>query len=200
MDLNFNLTEIASVFMVLFAVIDITGSSPIILGIKSEGGEVYAGKAAILSFIILVTFLFVGNYVLKLFNIDVSSFAIAGALVLFVLATEMVLGIEVFHNGSMKGSATLVPIVFPLIVGPGALTTAISLRSEFAMENIIVAIVLNMLLVYFVIKYVSLVEKAIGKAGVYILRKFFGVILLAMSVKLFISSLTTLLESLSKHG
>lgn len=199
MELHFNITEILSVFMVLFAIIDITGSSPIILGIKSKGEEVHAGKAAILSLVILVAFLYAGNFILNLFGIDVSSFAIAGAFILFVLAVEMVLGIEIFRNDGAGGSATLVPIVFPLVVGPGALTTVISLSAEYYVENIIVAIVLNMIVVYLVIKYVSLVEKVIGKGGVYILRKFFGVILLAMSVRLFISNLTILLESLSQR-
>lgn len=198
MELHFSITEILSVFMVLFAIIDITGSTPIILGIQSKGEKINAGKAAILSLIILIAFLYAGNFILNLFGIDVSSFAIAGAFILFVLAVEMVLGIEIFRNDSAGSSATLVPIVFPLVVGPGALTTVISLSAEYNLENIIVAIVLNMILVYLVIKYVSLVEKIIGKGGVYILRKFFGVILLAMSVRLFIGNLTVLLASLNQ--
>lgn len=199
MELHFSLKEIASVFMVLFAVIDITGSSPIILNIKAKGENIHAGKAATLSFLILVAFLFAGNSILTLFNIDISSFAMAGALVLFVLALEMVLGIEVFRNDSVGGSATLVPIVFPLVVGPGTLTTAIALRAEFYLESIIIAIILNMLVVYVVIKYISVVERLMGKGGVYILRKFFGVILLAMSVRLFTSNLTILLSSLGQN-
>ncbi|MDL2231793.1 MarC family protein [Porphyromonadaceae bacterium OttesenSCG-928-L07] len=197
MELNFSFTEIISTFMVLFAVIDITGSTPIILNLKSKGNNIYAGKAAGISFLILIAFLFAGESILRLFNIDISSFAVAGALVLFVLAIEMVLDVEVFRNDSMGGSATIVPIVFPLIVGPGTLTTAISLRAEYHLENILTAIVLNMIVVYLVLKYVHIVEKLIGKGGVYILRKFFGVILLAMAVKLFTSNLSVLLSSLN---
>ncbi|NDW11806.1 MarC family protein [Bacteroides sp. 214] len=191
--MELSIREIISVFMVLFAVIDITGSTPIIINLKSQGNQIQAGKAAVISLVALVGFLFAGNSVLNLFNIDVSSFAVAGALVLFVLAIEMVLGVEIFRNDSMQGSATMVPIVFPLVVGPGTLTTAISLRSEYGLENILVAIVLNMALVYVVLKYVHWVEKLIGKGGVYILRKIFGVILMAMAVKLFTSNLAVLL-------
>ncbi|KIO44315.1 MULTISPECIES: MarC family protein [Sanguibacteroides] len=197
MELNFSIKEIFTAFMVLFAVIDITGSAPIIMNLNSSGNKVNAEKATGISLAIFITFLFAGDALLKLFNIDISSFAIAGALVLFVLAIEMTFNIEVFRNNGPGGSATIVPVVFPLVAGAGALTTTLSLRAECHVVNIIIAIILNMAVVYIVLKNVSLVERLIGKGGVYVLRKFFGIILLAMAVKLFTTNLTSLLNSFS---
>lgn len=193
MALNLNIQEIITSFMVLFAVIDITGSVPIIINLNNDGKKVQASKASLLSLIILIAFLFAGEALLKLFNTDIASFAIAGSLVLFALAIEMTFNYEIFRNDAPKGYSTIVPVVFPLIAGAGTLTTTLSLRSEYSIANIIIAIVINMLLVYFVIKKVNLVEKIFGKGGIYILRKFFGIILLAMSVKLFVSNLSILL-------
>lgn len=193
MTLNLNIQEIITSFMVLFAVIDITGSVPIIINLNNDGKKVQASKAALLSLIILIAFLFAGEALLKLFNTDIASFAIAGSLVLFALAIEMTFNYEIFRNDAPKGYSTIVPVVFPLIAGAGTLTTTLSLRSEYSIANIIIAIVINMILVYFVIKKVNLVEKIFGKGGIYILRKFFGIILLAMSVKLFVSNLSILL-------
>ena len=195
MELSFK--EIFTAFMVLFAVIDITGSTPIIINLNSNGNKVNAEKATVISLIIFITFLFAGDALLKLYNIDISSFAIAGALVLFVLAIEMTFSIEVFRNDGPGGSATIVPVVFPLVAGAGALTTTLSLRAECHVINIIIAVVLNMIVVYIVLKKVTLVERLIGKGGVYVLRKFFGIILLAMAVKLFTTNLTSLLNSFS---
>lgn len=195
MELNFK--EIFTAFMVLFAVIDITGATPIIINLNNSGRKVNAEKAVIISFVILIAFLFAGDALLKLFNIDISSFAIAGALVLFVLAIEMTFNIEVFRNDGPSGGATIVPIVFPLVAGAGTLTTTLTLRAECSVINIIIAIALNILLVYLVLKKANLVERVIGKGGVYILRKFFGIILLAMSVKLFTSNLNALISSFS---
>lgn len=193
MALNLNIQEIITSFMVLFAVIDITGSVPIIINLNNDGKKVQASKASLLSLIILIAFLFAGEALLKLFNTDIASFAIAGSLVLFALAIEMTFNYEIFRNDAPKGYSTIVPVVFPLIAGAGTLTTTLSLRSEYSIANIIIAIVINMILVYFVIKKVNLVEKIFGKGGIYILRKFFGIILLAMSVKLFVSNLNILL-------
>lgn len=181
--------------MVLFAVIDITGSTPIIINLNATGKHVQAGKAASLSWAIMVSFLFAGEAMLHLFNIDISSFAIAGALILFVLAVEMILDIEIFHNDGPGGNATIVPVVFPLVAGAGALTTALSLRAECHLINLIIAITLNMIIVYTVLRNAWLVEKVLGKSGVYILRKFFGIILLAMSVRLFVSNLAELIST-----
>lgn len=193
MDFNFNLQQILTAFMVLFAVIDITGAVPIIVDLNSTGKKVQAGRASIISLAILVIFLFAGEALLKLFNTDIASFAIAGSLVLFALAVEMTFNIELFKNDGSFSQATIVPVVFPLVAGPGTLTTALSLRAECSVENIILAILLNMVIVFIVLKKVNLVEKLLGPNGIYISRRFFGVILLAMSVKLFISNLRILL-------
>ena len=191
MDLHLSIKEIFTAFMVLFAVIDITGSTPIIINLNATGKQVQAGKAALISYAVMITFLFAGDALLQLFNVDISSFAIAGALVLLVLAVEMIFSVEIFRNDGPAGSVTIVPVVFPLIAGAGTLTTTLSLRAECHLSNLILAISLNMLLAY-------LVERILGKSGVYVLRKFFGIILLAMSVRLFISNLSMLLNSFSR--
>ena len=191
---DINIQELASAFMVLFAVIDITGAVPIINDIQNKGHKISAIKAALASYILLVAFLFVGDGLLNLFSVDISSFAVAGSLVLFVLAVEMIFGIPIFKNDSPSGTASIVPLVFPLIVGAGTLTTLLALRAEYHTINIIIALTLNIIVVYFVLKNVSLVEKIFGKGGAYILRKFLGIILLAISVKLFTSNLTSLID------
>ena len=191
---DINIQELASAFMVLFAVIDITGAVPIINDIQNKGHKISAIKAALASYILLVAFLFVGDGLLNLFSVDISSFAVAGSLVIFVLAVEMIFGIPIFKNDSPSGTASIVPLVFPLIVGAGTLTTLLALRAEYHTINIIIALTLNIILVYFVLKNVSLVEKIFGKGGAYILRKFLGIILLAISVKLFTSNLTSLID------
>ena len=191
---DINIQELASAFMVLFAVIDITGAVPIINDIQNKGHTISAIKAALASYILLVAFLFVGDGLLNLFSVDISSFAVAGSLVIFVLAVEMIFGIPIFKNDGPSGTASIVPLVFPLIVGAGKLTTLLALRAEYHIINIIIALTLNIIVVYFVLKNVSLVEKVFGKGGVYILRKFLGIILLAISVKLFTSNLTSLID------
>lgn len=191
---DINIQELASAFMVLFAVIDITGAVPIINDIQNKGHKISAIKAALASYILLVAFLFVGDGLLNLFSVDISSFAVAGSLVIFVLAVEMIFGIPIFKNDSPSGTASIVPLVFPLIVGAGTLTTLLALRAEYHTINIIIALTLNIIVVYFVLKNVSLVEKIFGKGGAYILRKFLGIILLAISVKLFTSNLTSLID------
>jgi multiple antibiotic resistance protein len=137
-----------------------------------------------------------GEAVLRLFNVDISSFAIAGALVLFVLGVEMLLGIEIFRNEGPGVDATIIPVVFPLVAGAGVLTTTLSLRSEVHMLNLIIAIALNMLLVYVVLRNLRFFERVLGQGGIFVLRKFFGVILLAMAVRLFVSNLTTLIQNI----
>ena len=191
---DINIQELASAFMVLFAVIDITGAVPIINDIQNKGHKISAIKAALASYILLVAFLFVGDGLLNLFSVDISSFAVAGSLVIFVLAVEMIFGIPILKNDSPSGTASIVPLVFPLIVGAGTLTTLLALRAEYHTINIIIALTLNIIVVYFVLKNVSLVEKIFGKGGAYILRKFLGIILLAISVKLFTSNLTSLID------
>lgn len=196
MDVYFSFKEVASAFMVLFAVIDILGAVPIIINLREKNLTVHAGKAAALSFIILLAFLFVGKALLALFNVDISSFAVAGALVILVLAVEMIFGVEIFKNDGPGGSATIVPLVFPLIAGAASFTTLLSLRAEYNILNIIIALALNMLFVYVVLKKVRYVEHLFGKGGIYIMRKFFGIILLAIAVRLFTANLASLMSTL----
>ncbi len=195
MPVYFSFKEIVSAFMVLFAVIDILGAIPIIINLREKKQKIESGKTAVISFILLVAFLFVGKALLSLFNVDISSFAVAGALVLLVLAVEMIFGIEIFKNDGPCGSATIVPLVFPLIAGAASFTTLLSLRAEYNILNIIIAVALNMIVVYFVLRYVYYVERLFGKSGVYVMRKFFGIILLAIAVRLFTTNLTSLLGS-----
>ncbi len=189
----FSFKEIVSAFMVLFAIIDITGSIPVILDIKSKGNKVQALPAAIGSFVVFVLFLFAGEGLLSLFGVDIGSFAVAGSLVIFVLAVEMIMGVELMKNDGPEGSATFVPIIFPLIAGAGTLTTLLSMRAEYHLENIIVAIILNMVVVFLVLSNINRIEKILGRGVIYVLRKFFGIILLAIAVKLFASNIMNLL-------
>lgn len=195
MDLLVHLTQILSAFVVLFALIDAFGSVPIFLNYKKDGKDVNPLQASVYSFVILVGFLFVGDWVLKLFNVDVSSFAVAGALVIFIISIEMIFGVEVFKNDAPKGASTLVPIVFPLIAGPGTFTALLSMRAEYSVIDIIVAVLLNMIVVFFVLKNLNLIQRIMGIGGVYVLRKFFGIILMAIAVKLFTSNVHTLINS-----
>lgn len=192
--MNFSFIQITSAFMVLFAIIDILGSIPIILNIKSKGQSVHASRASAVALFILVLFLFTGEAVLKLFSVDIESFAVAGSLIIFIFALEMILDIEIFRNKGPEGGSSIVPIAFPLIAGPGSFTTLLSLRAEYATENIIIALVLNMIFVFLVLKSTSRIEKLIGEGGIYILRKFFGIILLAIAVKLFTTNIGSLLR------
>ncbi|MDR0971061.1 MAG: MarC family protein [Bacteroidales bacterium] len=195
MDWSIDFSRIFTAFTVLFAVIDITGSIPIIIDLNSNGKKVKAAQAALISFALMIVFMFAGEGMLKLFNVDIASFAIAGAIILFAMAVEMTFDVEIFKNNTnSKGNSTIVPVVFPLIAGAATLTTTLSLRAECSILDLIIAIALNMIVVYLVIKNVNWVVKILGQGGVYVLRKFFGVILLAMSVKLFITNITPLLR------
>ncbi len=197
--MSLNITQILSAFVVLFALIDVLGSVPIFLNFQKNGQDVNPLQASVYSFFILVAFLFVGDWILKLFNVDVSSFAVAGALVIFIISIEMIFGIEVFKNDAPGGSTTLVPIVFPLIAGPGTFTALLSMRAEFDVISIIIALLLNMIIVFLVLKNLSLVKRIVGVGGVYVMRKFFGIILMAIAVKLFTSNITSLIDSLSNQ-
>jgi multiple antibiotic resistance protein len=190
---TFSFKDLASAFIVLFAIIDVTGSLPIFVDLKEKRRTFSPLKASFFSFIILLVFFFVGEGILRLFNVDVSSFAVAGSLVIFVIACEMTFGWEIFKMDSPGGSATIVPVIFPLLAGPGAFTALLSLKAEYYSTEIIAALTLNMIIVYVVMQNVNVVEKMIGKGGIFVLRKFFGIILLAISVKLFISNITFLL-------
>ncbi len=186
--------EFLSAFIVLFAVIDIIGSIPIILDLKQKGRPVNAIKATIIAFTLLVGFFFAGDMLLKLFQVDIASFALAGAFVIFLMSLEMILDIEIFKNTGPIKEATLVPLVFPLLAGAGAFTTLLSLRAEYATVNIVIALTLNMVWVFIVLKLTSLIERFLGKGGIYVIRKFFGIILLAISARLFTANLTSLIE------
>ena len=193
---NFNFQQILSAFIVLFAVIDIIGAIPIIIDLKDKGKDVNALKATLISFLLLLGFFYAGDILLRLFHVEIESFAVAGACVILLLSLEMILDIEIFKNQGPIKEATLVPLVFPLLAGAGSFTTLLSLRAEYASVNIIVALVLNMLWVYFVVRMTRKVEKVLGKGGIYLIRKFFGIILLAISVKLFMSNITLLMEQI----
>ncbi len=190
-----NVQQIASAFIVLFAVIDVLGSTPIFITLKQEGRPVNALKATLISTALLLVFFFAGDIILQLFSVDIESFAVAGSLVIFFLALEMLLDVEIFKNQGPIKSATLVPVVFPLIAGAGSFTTLISLRAEYAQVNIIIGLLLNMIFVYCVLRGTERIERIISKSAIYILRKFFGIILLAISVRLFTVNLSALLQS-----
>ena len=186
-----NFKEILTVTMVLFAVIDIIGSIPVIISLKNRVGYIQSEKAALVSLVIMVTFLFIGKELLNLIGISVNSFAVAGAFVLFFLALEMILGIRLYRDEEAK-TASIVPIAFPLIAGTGTMTTLLSLKAEFHDINIIAGILLNIILVYVVLKSSSKIEKALGNTGLSIIRKVFGVVLLAIAVKLFATNVKAL--------
>lgn len=185
--MNFSLAQTFSAFMVLFAVIDILGSIPIIIGIKDKGGKIEAFKASLVAFVIMSMFLFIGKPLLGLFGVDIASFAIAGAVILFLLGLEMVLGVELFKNDSPEG-ASIVPIAFPLIAGAGSITSLLSLKAEYSDINIFIALFLNLILVYFVLKATRFFEKILGRGGIHVLKKIFGIILIAIAIKLFMSN------------
>lgn len=193
--MKFNFKEILTAFMVLFAVIDIIGNIPIIIDLRKKVGHIQSEKASLIAGFIMVLFLFVGQSLLSLIGIDVNSFAVAGAFVLFFIALEMVLGITLYKDDSDSNAsltAAVFPIAFPLIAGPGSLTTLLSLRAEFAIQNIIVAVILNVIFLYLVLKTSSKIERLLGAGGIQIIRKVFGVILLAISVKLFAQNIKML--------
>jgi len=194
--MNLNFKEILTAFMVLFAVIDIVGNIPIIIDLRKKAGHIQSEKASLIAGVIMILFLFLGERILSLIGIDVHSFAVAGAFILLFIALEMILGITLYKDDDDdEGMTTSVfPLAFPLIAGPGSLTTLLSLRSEFAIENIIVAVVLNVLLIYLVLKTSTKIEHFIGKNGIKIIRKIFGVILLAIAVKLFTTNIQGLLH------
>lgn len=182
MELDFR--EIITVGMVLFAVIDIVGTIPIIVDLRTKHGHIESEKASLVAGLIMIIFLFIGEEFLNLIGIDVHTFAVAGSFVLFFLALEMILGIRIYRDEE-SSSASIVPIAFPLIAGAGTMTTLLSLRSQFHTINIVIAIVLNIIVVYLVLKSSSKIEKMLGKNGLGVIRKTFGVVLLAIAVKLF---------------
>lgn len=190
--MEFNIKEIVTAFMVLFAVIDIIGNIPIIIDLRKKVGHIQSEKASVIAGIIMIFFLFLGERLLSFIGVDVNSFAVAGAFILFFIALEMILGITLYKEESSPITASVFPLAFPLIAGPGSLTTLLSLRAEFRIENIIVAVIINVLVIFIVLKTSARIERFIGKNGIQIIRKVFGVILLAIAVKLFAHNIKAL--------
>lgn len=189
--MDFDWREVFTVSMVLFAVIDIVGSVPIIVDLRNKVGHIQSEKASIVAMIIMISFLFVGEEILKLIGIDANSFAVAGSFVLFFLALEMILGIRLYKDEN-PSTASIVPIAFPLIAGAGTMTTILSLRAEFEKINIIIAIVINVIVVFGVLKSSAKIEQYLGVNGLGVIRKVFGVVLLAIAVKLFAANVKQL--------
>lgn len=186
---HFDFLQALTATLVLFAVIDILGSIPIILDIKKKSGDISSERATFVSLLIMLVFLFVGEKLIKLIGIDIYSFAVAGSFVIFFLALELILGVEIFkHEQAPRKVASVVPLAFPIIAGAGSMTTLVSLRAEFDTINIVIAILVNMVFVYVVLKLTNKVERLLGEVGLAIVKKVFGVILLAIAVKLFSSN------------
>lgn len=193
LELHFDYEQIFSAFIVIFAMIDITGSIPIIIDLKQKTGHIYPARTTLYASILLYAFLFAGNAVLALFGVDIHSFAVAGAIILFIMGLEMLLGRDIMqYSGGPSGSSALIPLAFPLIAGAGTFTSLISLRAEYNILNIIIALAMNLAVVYFVLKQYRTIEKVLGQGGIFVLRKFFGVILLAIAVKLFTTNIAAL--------
>ena len=190
--MDFDLKQILSATMVLFAVVDSIGNIPLIIDLRQKVGHIQSEKASIVAGTIMIAFVFLGESILNVIGVDVNSFAVAGSFILFFLALEMVLGVE-FFKGDVPETASVFPLAFPLIAGAGTLTTIVSLKAEYANENIVVGIVLNIIVVYVVLKASARIEKFLGKSGIAIVRKVFGVVLLAIAVKLFTGNIGRLI-------
>jgi len=191
MTLNFK--EIFTASMVLFAVIDIVGNIPIVISLRKKAGHIHSEKASIIAAVVMILFLFLGKEILNLIGINVNEFAVAGSFILFFIALEMILGITLFKDdGSSPDMASVFPLAFPMLAGPGTLTTLLSLRAEFALENVIISIILNVIVIYVVLKTSSKLQNILGKNGIGIIQKVFGVILLAIAVKLFAANIQEL--------
>lgn len=195
----FNFQEFISAFIILFAVIDAVGSTPIIISLREGGKTIKPIKATLLSTLLLVGFFYAGDVMLKLFHVDISSFAVAGAIVIFLMALEMLLDVEIFKFNGPTSEATIVPLVFPLIAGAGSFTTLLSLRAEYADINILLGLLANMAFVFFVLTMTDKVQHWMGKGGVYVIRKFFGVILIAVAARLFTDNIAQMIINISSQ-
>lgn len=184
-----NFEELLTVTLTLFAIIDIVGAIPILVSLKSRIGEINPGKATIASGVLMIAFLIFGSAFLKMLGVDVNSFAIAGSIVIFIMGLEMVMGIELFRQDPEVRSGSLVPVAFPIIAGSGTLTTVMSLRADYGFYNILLGIVVNLLAIYLVLRSINFLESKLGKSGLFVIRKFFGLILLAIAIKIFRSNL-----------
>lgn len=194
--MNFTLDEFITVTFTLFAIIDIIGSIPLLISLKEKMGGIREGRATLISGAFMITFLFLGEKFLKIMGVDVRSFAVGGSIVIFILGLEMVLGIEFFKPDSNPSSGTVVPIAFPLIAGSGTLTTVISLRANYDEWVVLAAILVNLVFVYLVLHSLNYIAKLLGTGGLIAIRKFFGVILLAIAVKIFTANLSGLIQSI----
>ena len=197
--MQFNLQELLTLTFTLFAVIDVVGSVPMLIAIKQKTGGINAAKVTLISGGLMVLFFFIGKPFLNLLGVDIKSFAVAGSIVIFILGLEMVLGIEFFKPDKDAPAGTVVPIAFPLIAGSGTLTTIMSLKATFERADknemlILIAIVINLVFIFIVIKSLNLIERILGKAGLLAVRKFFGVILLAIAVKVFATNVSGLIK------
>jgi len=191
--MSINFKEIFTASMILFAVIDIVGNIPIVISLRKKAGHIHSEKASIIAAVVMVFFVFLGEEILHLIGINVNEFAVAGSFILFFIALEMILGITLFKDdGSSPDIASVFPLAFPMLAGPGTLTTLLSLRAEYSIENVIVAIVLNVIVIYIVLKTSSKLQSILGKNGIGIIQKVFGVILLAIAVKLFATNIQEL--------
>lgn len=186
--LHFDPRQILSVTMILFAIIDIVGAIPVIIQLRQRAGHIDSEKASLTVLVLMVVFLFVGDELLSIIGLDIASFAIAGSLVIFFIAMEMILGIKVFKEDEIPTTVSIVPLAFPLIAGAGTMTTLLSLKSQYQTQNIVIGIILNTLFVYIVLKNTHRLERMLGKTGLNVLRKAFGIILLAIAIKLFRSN------------
>ena len=192
--MSFNYKEILTVTFTLFAIIDIIGSVPILISIKNRAGGIKESRVTLIAGVLMILFLFLGSPILNVLGLDVKSFAVAGSIVIFILGLEMVLGVEFFKSDDDVKASALVPLAFPLIAGSGTLTTIMSLKANFEVQTILIAIVLNLIVIYIVLKSLNRVSKLLGPSGLIAVRKFFGVILLAISVKIFAANAAGLLQ------
>jgi multiple antibiotic resistance protein len=184
-----NFEETLTVTLTLFAIIDIVGAIPVLVSLKSRIGEINPGKATIASGTLMIAFLIFGSAFLQMLGVDVNSFAIAGSIVIFIMGLEMVMGIELFRQDPEVRSGSLVPVAFPIIAGSGTLTTVMSLRANYGFYNILLGILVNLLAIYLVLRSIGFLESKLGKSGLFVIRKFFGLILLAIAIKIFRSNL-----------
>ncbi|MFN5983374.1 MAG: MarC family protein [Fluviicola sp.] len=193
---EFNFSDLFKTATVLFAVIDIVGSVPIIIKIKEQAGEIHPLRTSIVALCIMIGFLILGESILKLFGVDVKSFAVAGSIILFAMSFEMILGVRLFRDSVSGKTASVVPLAFPIIAGAGTMTTLVSLRAEFATINIVLAIIINVVIVYIVLRLTKKIEHLLGEGGIAILKKVFGIILLAIAVKLFTTNIAAIVSNM----
>lgn len=192
--MQFSYKDLLTVAFTLFAIIDIIGSVPVLISIKSKAGGIRELRVTVIAGVLMILFLFLGGPILDILGLDVKSFAVAGSIVIFILGLEMVLGIEFFKSDGDVKATTVVPLAFPLIAGSGTLTTIMSLKANYKIQVILVAILLNLLIIYIVLKSLNGISKMLGPSGLAAIRKFFGVILLAISVKIFATNAAGLIH------